>query len=598
MGGVRPDITFATVEPKLESDRGGLIDPVEFEAPATFLQSTVSQLTEVSPVSAETDGEKWKEYFLNLGIGDMLSEDALNNFNNFLKKVDKVVKTLTVVLKILRLLSSDFLNIARALKFAIKQIVRTLQDLVDTFISTGVYACVIRPDDSERDDTYFIPTWGSFEEFKAKIAAACLDQENPASPARLTKANTVGGFIIGGLAGTNDPTVVDSMISNLALLADLFGITGSYPAPPRNIRAYAGFYQKAGDGTLDKKPGVRVVWDRPDSKGVVGYRVFRCLVKEGLTFTQEQRDEALAKHPVARRKEHVRNFETARIYRVGTDEETEFEPAFVLGGIARDTYEFVDFDIEEGNTYYYSVMSVIKGDGLVDSDPWNRRVDSPLMSPSVGIKVQTCIPVSELGDAILSLDGDFIDPTQSYRFNWQSRTIRTYFGPLLDDMLDRVDEFTDQMAGLVQLAGDAMTEYIDFLSGKIRGYIKIIQVITNIVLILVNLRLRGSLLRLMLSPQAGGIENFVDRIRNSTVDSETFDALENDVTTSAGALASIKGYYFGLVTVYGYPEDPTAPGYLEQFTAPYEETYNDTKKRHQDTQKAISLLLKILLGEE
>lgn len=590
--GVRPEIQFSTVEPKLDAQRKGFAEPVPFEPPITVIQGLVGQDSTASEATKETDGDQWKELFLNLGIGDFLSPDAIQNFNNFLKKVDNVIKALTVILKVLRLLSSDFLNIARALKFALKQIIQTLQDLVDTFISTGVYTCVIRPDDSERDDSYIIPTWGSFEEFKTKIAAACLDRENPASPARLTQGNTVGGFVIGGLSGTNDPDLLDSMISNLSLLAELFGITGSYPAPPKNLRAAPGYYRKIGDGTSDKKLGIRIRWSRPDSKGALGYRVFRSKKKEGLPFTQEQYDEALSRHPVARKEEHVRNIQKARIYR-----DEGFEPEFVLGGVARDTFQFIDFDIEEGVTYYYSVMSVIKGDGLIDSDPWNRRVDSPLMSKAIEARASFCIPVSEIERGILSLEGDFISE-KDYRFNWQSRTLRSYFGPLLDDMIDHVDQFTDILAGLVQTSSDAIQEYIVFLSKKIRGYIQIIQIITNIVTILVNFRLRGSLLLLNLEAEPGGVENFVDRVRKSQVDSQSLGFMENNVTTNTGVLASIRGYYFGLITVFGYPEDPTNWENYDQYVAPYREEYNDVQQRLEDSQRVIQLLLKVLLGKD
>lgn len=590
--GIRPDIQFSTVEPKLDVQRDGLAEPVPFEPPTTIIQSLVGQDSTASDAAQETEGDQWKEFFLNLGIGDFLSPDAMQNFNNFLKRVDNVIKALTVVLKILRLLSSDFLNVARALKFALKQIVQTLQDLVDTFISTGVYACVIRPDDSEKDDSYIIPTWGSFEEFKSKIAAACLDRENPASPARLTRGNMVGGFVIGGLSGTNDPDLLDSMIANLSLLADLFGITGSYPSPPKNLIASPGYYRKVGDGASEKKLGVRLKWSKPDSKGVLGYRVFRSRQKDGLPFTQEQYDEALLRHPIARKEEHARNIQKARIYR-----DEGFEPEFILGGIARDTFQFTDFEVEEGITYYYSVMSVIKGDGLIDSDPWNRRVDSPLMSKPVEARAAFCIPVSEIENGILSLEGDFISE-KDYRFKWQSRTLRSYFGPLLDDMLDRVDQFTDTLSGLVQTSSDAIQEYIDFLSRKIRGYIQILQIVTNIITILVNFRLRGSLLLLNLDAESGGIENFVDRIRKSNIDSQSLGFMENDVTTSAGALASIRGYYFGLITVFGYPEDPTNWENYDQYVAPYREEYNDVQRRLEESQRVIQLLLKILLGKD
>lgn len=586
MAGKRPDISFSTTKPKLEPTRSGLVDAVSFDVPQLQIDSAVSPTGTGESESGE-GGDQWKEFFLNLGVQDLVSEDALQGINNFLKRVDKVINALTVILKILRLVSSDFLNPARALKFAIKQLVKTLQDIVDSFVSTGIYLCVIRPDDSEKDDTYIIPTWGSFGEFKAKIAAACLDAQNPQSPSRLTKNNIVGGFIIGGLAGTNDPSLLDDMLSNLSLLSDLFGFDASLPSPPKNVKAYAGHFRGPGGGS-GKQPGVKISWDKPDSKGIVGYRVFRCRIKEGLNFSSEERDEIILKHPLRRRPEYVRDIEKSRIYR-----DEGFEPEFVLGGIARDKFSYIDYDVEEGDTYYYSVMSVIKGDGLVDNDPWNRRTDSPLMSQPVSVTPSFCIPLTTLSDKIQTLDGDFISAEGSYRFNWKSRTLRTYFGPLLDDLLDRVDGIADNLLGLVQTSSDAVSEYIDFLGNKVKTYIQIVQTITDIVLMIVSFKLRGSLLVLNLSAESGGIQNFADRVMRSEVDSSTFN--RND--RSEGRLGDIKGYYFGIVSVYGFPGSEEDNQYLQGYLAPYAEEYNSVKKKFDDNQKSIKTLLKLFLGE-
>lgn len=612
MGAVRPNIDFSIVEPKLDSDRDDLVDPVDFEIP----DIPIPQVSEKEDTGENVEGDVWKEFSINLGIGDMLSEEALESFNNFLKKVDEIIKKLNIILKILRLFSSDLLNITRALKFAIRQIVETLRDIVNAFMSTGIYTCLIRPDESEKDNTYIIPTWGSFEEMKSKVAAACLDRENPKSPARLNMGNIVGGFVIGGLAGTNDPSIIDHMISNMQLLSELFGITGSYPSPPKSISAQTGYYNKRLDFSLEKKLGVKISWYRPDSKGVVGYRVFRCRVKDGLSFTEEQRNEMLLKHPLVRSIDDIRNFDEARIYR-----DDDFEPQFVLGGISRDRYKFIDFDVEEGEIYFYTVMSVIKADGLVDSDPWNRRLNSPLMSQPVGIRATYCIPTSEIEKEILSIDGDFISAKENYRYDWKYLTIRKYLGPPIEKLLDRVDQFAEQMAGVIQTSSDAMNDYINFMAGKIRTYTRIIQIMLDIVTTLVSFRLRGSLLLLTLEPETGGIENYASRVRDSGLASydlttaEAYDAFGEEAlnlgrsvikeernkqqpqTGEAGKLASIRGIYFAYVTVYGWPDNPNNQETIDGYVAPYREEYNAVQKRLERNQRAVNMLLKLLIGD-
>lgn len=586
--GIRPDIDFKTVQPKLDSENIGLVDAVEFDPPAIAVESINRETSSTSQAGKSKKGDVWKEVFFSLGITDFLNPEDIRNYRNFLKKIDGVVNVLLSALKILRIFSSDLKNISRALKFALKQIILTLKEFVDSFISTGVYFGVVYPDDSEKDISYKIPTWGSFSEFKSKIAASCLDKENPFSPSRLVEGNYVGGLIIGGLIGTNDSGIYDTMIYNLKLLGELFGIAPSFPSPPKNVKALPGLYHK---GVSGKKLGIRVEWDRPDSKGVVGFVVYRCKKKQGVPPTKEDMDKIISNSITAKSEEHIRDFNNILVY-----DDISFEPDFVVALPGKDHYTFTDFEVDEGISYFYKVMSVIARDGLVASDPYNRRVDSPLMSPSVYATARFCIPTSELIEPILSVYGDFIDP-RDYKYFWLSITLRTFFGPTINDLLDRLDQFTDSLVGLVQTSSDAISGYIDFLSTKIQNYIKIIDTITKIVDMLVNFRLRGSNLLLVLSAKPGGIENFVDRVKKSRIESKTYKDIRDDTTSDPAGLKSIKGLYFGIVMLYGYPEDPSNLENYDHYVAPYREEYNDVVRRIERSQRSISFLTKILLGE-
>jgi hypothetical protein len=238
---------------------------------------------------------------------------------------------------------------------------------------------------------------------------------------------------------------------------------------------------------------------------------------------------------------------------------------------------------------------VVRRGGYVEDDPMSDSITSPMMSGPVEATASACIPVEELENIIPLMNG-YLKDSSEYKYKWESITLRNVFGPQVGELLDRVDQFAEQLAGYVQTSSDAINNYLDFLANKIKNYIKIIEIITDIVLTLLNFRLRGSLLVLKLSPETGGIRNFADRVRKSEVDSYTLSALANETTESAAALASIRGGYFSAIWIVGYPDDPTDPSTWDEYTQPYMEEYNETANKLEDSNKTLNLLLKILVG--
>jgi hypothetical protein len=583
--GIRPNIIFENVRPKIGGDVKdiGLVDAVN----SIFTVPTVSPIT--SPVTPLTQGGAvWNDFSINLSIGDMLSKPDLQNFNNFLKNIDEASKKLVVILKIIRMLTSDLKSISMFFKFAIKMIVQLLKDLVDSFISTGLYMCLIRPDKNEQDNTFIVPTWGNFEEFKRKIVAACLDINNPKSPARLNVGTTVGGIVIGGIVGVNDPKSVDSFLYNMQILGRFFGFEGSFPGPPKGVTAISGIY--------NSKTGIKVSWNKASSTGVTGYRVYRCQDIYG-RFLPTMDDVTKAMAPFVKKNDkpgiewasHIKVYDNDNLYAPEGKKFNNGKPLTVLSIPETNSFSIIDYDVVEGETYYYKVFSIPGLGELIFSNPYNEMIESPLASPAAGAQAHACIPISEISKGILSMEGDFIDE-KDYKYQWFSKSLRTFLGPTFDDLFNGIDSFADKLLGMVSTSGDAISDYLDFFSKKIESYISILNTIEQVIEMLANFRLRGSVLLLNVPLQKGGIKYFTDTVTNSQVESQTFgSAVNND---QGAALASIEGYYFGLVAVYGIPD----PSNYNQLTQPYKTEYNSTIAQLQASGKAIQTLSKLLTG--
>jgi hypothetical protein len=583
---IRPRITFDFVKPKIGGDVANI-----------GLSSAVSNYFNLSysadPTKSNTpknSGTVWQEFALNLSIGDMLSEPDLKNINNFLKNVNTVIQKLTDILKIIRLLTNDLKSVSAAFKFAIKTIVILLKEFLDSFSSSGLYWCLVTPDKHEKDHSFIVPTWGSFEEFKRKIAAACTDIENPGSPARLNAATTVGGVVIGGIYGKNDPKAVDSFIYNMQLLGKLFdyfdaSVTGS----PKGVKAVSGIY--------NKKIGIQVSWNKVNSDFVTGYRVYRCQSKNGVLLLPDELEKIFTSFfrpgnaADIDKYSKIKVYDNDKVYATGGKKFNNGNPLTVLSTPASQNFSIVDYDVVEGEVYYYKVFSIPGAGALIFDNPYNARVDSPLASVAVGTKAfSNCISISEISQGILSKEGDFIDE-KNLKYKWNFMTIRKFLGSTFDkELFGNIDLFADKLLGMVSTSSDAVNDYLSFFSKKIQSYITILNTIVQIVEILVNFRLRGSVLLLNVPAKTGGIQYFTNTVMSSSVDSNTFGYPNQN--NGGAALETIEGFYFGWVIVYGV----TDPSNYNQLIQPYKAEYNSVVAQLNANQKAISTLTKLLVG--
>lgn len=606
--GIRPRITFKNVAPKLEGGfkNIGLVDPVESSnipfPGGTQTLPTIAGQSVATPSSSAT-GDIWKEFSLSLSVSDLIGKNDLKNYNDFLKKVNSITQIMVALIKIMRLFTSDLFSINKALKFVIKQIATTLKDLVNSFMASGVYYTVITPRQSENDEGHIVSTWGDFDEFRTVVIDTCTNTNDIGSPSQLNLDSYVGGFVIGGIAGSNNPEIIDTIYHNAGIISDLFGFKIPLPGPPKHLVALEGLYGK------DNKAGIKLTWSKPTHYISNGFLIFRSTDKKGIFPTSAQMDTIIKNAPSAKDPKQVRTYQKIKLFdNKGLPNNS---PVFIKYSYFKESYSYTDMDVVVGTKYYYRVYTVLKeGKKAYDEDPYFFRIDSPLSSNETYAIAYGCIPVSEISEGILTMDGDRLRKEEYANSQWRLVSLNRFFGSQLDKLLKVVEDFADKLIGYISTPSDAINDYLDFYSNKINDYIVILQTITNIINILVSFKLKGSMLFLdLFKPKKGGIQGFAERINRARVTSQNFSPIAESqivgkalgtkggvtkaVSEDAGqSLAGLRGIYYGLVVVYGLGNPADAGAYA----APYMEEYNDISKQLADNAKTFTLLKGILTG--
>lgn len=611
--GIRPKVRFASVAPKLDGGYKniGLVDAVGDSdgVGVSTLPNNISSLggSQSLPKIGKGDSQ-WQEFSLSFSISDLLGANDIKNYNDFMKKVDAITKIMAALLKIIRLFTSDLFSVNNALKFVIKQIVKTLKDLVNSFMASGVYYTIIAPKQSENDEGFIVPTWGSFDEFRSVIIANCTNTNDIGSPSQLNLDAYVGGFIIGGIAGSNNPKFIKQIYDNADIISDLFGFKLPLPGPPRLLSAQEGIYGN------DNKPGIKLTWKRPYQYISSGFLIFRSKSSKGVYPTDAQINTITNVYLRSKDPNQVRGFQKIRLYdNEGFAGPSSKDPVFVKFIFGKDDYTYTDYNVETGVQYNYRVYTVLSdGVDAYAKNPYHFRLDSPLSSNVASATALGCIPISEIAEEILSMEGDLLRKEEYANSRWKQVTLNRFFGSQVDKLLKKVENFADKLIGYVSTPAGAISEYIDFYANKITDYIVIIQSITNIINILVSFRLKGSMLMLdLFEPKKGGIQGFAERINRAQVNSavlgkkprgpgQSLDkvlgskgAITKSVSNDMGqSLSELRGIYYGIVVVYGLGN----PGDVKAYAAPYMKEYNDVKKQAEDSAKTFTMLKGIITG--
>jgi len=512
--------------------------------------------------SASNLGSEWLD--LTLSVDLTKEEKVVEVVSEVLEKIDRITSVFVVVLKILRILSSDLRNISFLLKLALKVVIKQLKSIIEGLTSLGFYACIINPDFDTKRQKFAMPINGGFKEFQSRVNASLLNSTDPGAP-KFQDSDTVGGVILAGIAGINDPNILANLIENFKVLSNFFPFKGFNIQPPKGLRAIPGHYRK--DRKSAPAIGVKLTWTHP-GEYVSGFEVTRNIGNSKGTYIETV---------------------TGSIIEVFDNKDFNGgEIAEVKQIIAKTKYEYIDFDVKAGETYFYKVYSYIgpSSEGFFENNPDLKNLNSAVASKSVRARPVAKIPLSVLASRSLLDDRGMVVPPLDLAGEWKSISMRTFLGPAIDKLFDKIDNISDILEGSISTGSDALNNYIKFMEKKIKKIIKIIDSIEDIIKTISQFSFKGTLALLKLPPEEGGMNGLSQRFDEACAVPSTPDN-ENPFNGS-----DEQGIMFGLILVFGFPS--LDGEYFQKYFKPVKDVGEDGAEQIQKSIKAVETVLGLL----
>jgi hypothetical protein len=512
---------------------------------------------------------EWSDWTINIDLSEI--QGFVEGVNKTLETIQNITDIFIVVLKILRILSSDLRNISKILKLILKVIIKQLKGIIEGLTSLGVYVNVINPDFGTSGKKLSLPINGGFSEYRSRVQRSLLNSADPGAP-KFGSGDVVGGVFIASIAGVNDPDILSNLLYNFEIIMKFFGFKGFNVPAPKGLRAIPGFYDKDGEKVL----GVKLTWTS-DLEYVSGFEVTRNIGDGKGIFIQANNPE---KTPI-------------EIY---TNEGFNGEdPVEVKQNTAKTKYSYIDFDVDDGETYYYKVYSYLGSSStkFFDRNPVLRDVKSPVASNTVYATPRAKLPLSLLRErTLMDTKGNLVLPFD-LAGEWKSISMKTFLGPALEKLFDKIDNIADLLDGAITIGSDAFGNYIKFLQKKIKKIIKVLDTIENIINIIAQFSFRGTMAVLKIAPEKGGMANLAQKFSDACAVPATVDK-DKPLVTSGNPFegANEKGIMFGVTLVYGYPQ--LDGDYVKKYFKPVSDLEDPIEDQIERSKKAMDTILGLL----
>lgn len=566
---VAPNIDPEELEITLTPDVFKDVSNILFRSDIEGIEGVAAESKEVTGISAvveegissadkgddELGGTKWKSWTISMDLDNI--EKLSEGIGWTVETLDSIVKVLLVLMKIMRLFTRGKPSLTAALKFAIDQFVKEIKKFIESLTTAGLYVSLIAPPFDKKDSRYSLPINGGYQEFISRVNSTCLHSEDPYAPKFEGENDVVGGAVIAMLGGVSDPEYLNDMVDNFKKLGKIFGNirTPNFGAPEQ-FKATAGFFStEKGFSKLRKGPeyriGIKLTWKREDELGPAP--------KKYLVYKTDTLSETKGE------------IKTVDIDGDSVDLRVPVgDPIEIRAPRIRRRYTYIDYNIEEGKTYYYKVYSVPEEDHkkYFKDNPEFESISSPIAT-SRYLSVTSpreCIPVEELEqNIIIASNGELLSPL-AIGSDWTSVNTKKMLGKPMDGILEGIDRLAEKLQGMIKTGDMAFNDYLKAYENKIQVYVDIIQEIRKVVARIQAFSLRGTFMVMTLPGETGGMRGFVRRFNEgcsfgSADASSTDDDLEEG--ESPGVFRAAKdspisryreeGIMFGLILLYGYP---------------------------------------------
>lgn len=479
-----------------------------------------------------------------------------------LSTLDKVVKFLSPILKILELYISSFNSFAKLLSSAIDSIQKVLSRYESNLGNAGIFMNIIIP-------PAFLPNAkgnfniarlysGGFQGFLNRMDTSLYDVNDPNRPDFPNSADVVGGAIIlVDTVGLNEFFRAWMQVMNLLDLNKLFNIQMT-PLPPRNIRGRSGYFD---DGTGKQKFGIELEWDAPGVPASA-FKVSRSVAPGGEIKHVEDIPTSIAGLIKAIKKmlaTHKAEWPT-KIDRVYVDPDFK-GPHKVLANPATGGGSYVDYNIPgldssgkhvdtgayldpkkpfipDHQRYYYVVQSIATPLIAIPAVPFG--IEGP-QSREIRVTAKTCENSFQTANVIEHEDGSFelLSAGFSLQNKWSSVRLNLIV-PWVPETIKFFNVLIESLQGMLNDASDSFVAFLKQLTDKIQNYITTLRIIQTLVTQLKKFIIGESVAFLWVPPTTGGTKKFVQRVRSAKL-----PAGQRSFSGPAGITA-------GIVMMFGY----------------------------------------------
>lgn len=539
--------------------------------------------TPAVPGQNETVGnDQWKK---RSGMDIGIIENVTKILDHQLGELNKVIVVLDKVLQIIALFINGFSSFSKLIESALKLVEKTVDDFLDSGLGLGVYLTLLAPPaflaKNPNDPDSLQKSRGGFDGFLTRLNTSLNNNRDKNRPT-FKQVDTVGGWVV-----LIDTESLDDIWKGLKQLGGLFDFMQNFglnmsPPPPTNFKGYCGYFQLPSD--TEKQFGVQLEWNQNYTSSAFlisrstipgGTKQFVEYVPSTLMDNKQTGDPGLltiakdwiasifapapAKAPTKEEKkaEALANGDN---YIVGNPlplperlETVYNDPAFNDGSPVLikagfnpslqyiDTFFVVGEDnipvLKDSNGHFVEISEVYY---VVQScDETGKLLKGPF-SKELVVTIKTCNDAYNISDVIFHPNARYepLAPGVGGLNSWTSIRISAMV-PWIVELTGMLKGLISSIKGMVTSADDAFLDFINQISAKVQTFVGIINVLVFIINGLKSLIVDSSVSFLEIKPAVGGMDVFVNRIKNAKL------------PAGQPPFTGPNGITIGFVTVYG-----------------------------------------------
>lgn len=517
----------------------------------SYGKGPLTEISDATGSSAEKD--KWVGTAIEVDPMGVINRNfpiskAVNICDDVLMAMSVTVEILKVVSQVINVFQSDIDNLFKVLNIVIEQLIKVIEKMLVSFASTGVYVLPLLPDLSPFDPAY--KPGGGFEAAMAKINHALTNPSDPNRP-MFSEGDYMGAIICLVTAGSN----YGDLLRDLGLLMKFLGMegeNGGYASGPLALSAAPGLYSEGDIKSLlgVKKLGIQLSWGVNGFPGTEGFVIRRSTLPLGeFQYTDDsKKTQDLSKVMVYTDldgKGDSGNSPTVEI------DEDNPEP----------TYSYIDFDVEDGKTYYYQVTPYLRHDrDMWVNDPakapYPNMVDGEVASIAgyASATATGCIPDSVLTSTYETPTGLRVGLATGDKPYWTTLTLRGLLGEAFDSLLQAINDLADRIKGVTVSSTALFEKQIKMLERWIKKLTELLDRIKAVIEALNNLKFSAATMMLTIAPERGGMESLKARIGKATFsDSPVGGSMQVTLKEYMETNNSLCNVYGGFMILVGAP---------------------------------------------